>query len=405
MLSQMRRDERRRLLTAALISVGLYLLLFLLLRGIGPLSGGTPEPGGGSALVVQLEPIAPELSGAKAASTAASGGGAGSTGARATASPGAGSPPSAEVAQSSAERSGSAGRPAPANPFALPPGIDLSGQVVAASSGALETGQVSSQSAGSAGEGAGPSGPRESATGGSPASGLPSQPEMVIGPGYGGAFGSETGAPFGAGGVAPTAGGRSAEASSTGSTGAAGGGHSLENLNVFQQSVLAQVLGQQAAGYGGGGGVGGGSAAGAQGGPSGSAGDREGGGGGGPGASGASGGGAASGGPGGAASSGRSPYPISWSANGKRQIAYEPPPPSLSAYADVLPPRTVVRVQFEVAASGYVTPLKLVGSSGDTIVDNLLLTWMGRWRFTPVSPKIPDARGSLEYVIQANTAR
>lgn len=118
----------------------------------------------------------------------------------------------------------------------------------------------------------------------------------------------------------------------------------------------------------------------------------------------------AAGGQGAAAGSGtgsRSGGPrIVWrSAASKRQVLFEPPPLTIpKKYLDEIPPTVTLTITFRVTPSGIVQPLNVSPSLGYPELDNVLETWMGKWRFQPISGT-QVARGKLEYVIQAVTAR
>lgn len=384
----MTREDRTRLRTATILAAGFYLVLFLAMLGVKPPVGGASAQAGGATITVELEGNPQATSVTHGEGAAPSGSAAGRPSAEPSAASG-----GTSLASSSQPQS------APANPFALPPGIDLSGEVVAASSGALEANQVpygrqSATPASSAAMQAAPAAPSAPAAVPGELPSAPAQSPEATGQGSADAARLPAGAaPGGAfGGAAPaaprtTAGGGG---SAPGPAAARGAGP-----DVFDQATLALALGQQGAGYGGG---------------SGSR-DASGSGGGGSGpqaAAGGTAGGAAAGGPAGLLSapgaSGDGGFPIQWSVVGGRQPKSEPPPLDLGKYADTLPPRAVVIVHFEVSPSGYVTPLQLDGSSGNTVVDSLLLGWMGKWTFSPVSGT-RVAQGSLKYIIQATTAR
>ncbi len=376
-------EDRLRLAKATLLALGLYLILFLLMLGVRPSAGGPSAELPGSSITVQLEGTPQALSVSQAALSAAQ------PSREAEASRGSASSSARGASLASASQS----QGAPANPFALPPGINLSGNVVAASSGALEANRViygappAAPSASQAQAFSPPAAPGEAAPSAAASGTASSNSAAVQAPsgaqaaGFGGGTSGElpvspaqASAPGPAGGATAAGGGAPAAASG-------GAAASSPGPSVFNQSTLAQALGQYGAGYGGGGSAS--SAASQQ--PSG---------GGGPsGASAAQGSAGETGG-----------FPIRWSTPGGREPTKEPSPLDLSKYADVLPPRTVVGVRFQVSPSGYVTPLHLVGSSGNTVVDSLLLGWMAQWRFKPV-PGTQDAQGSLEYIIQATTAR
>jgi len=395
----MTQEDRTRLRTATILAVGFYLVLFLAMLGIKAPTGGSSAPAGGATIAVEFEGNPQQLSVSHGEGASGSAAGRLST------------EPSGASAGASLASSGGAQR-VPVNPFALPPGIDLSGDVVAASSGALEANRVTygSQSAPAAsprrtaspseiqGRDLAASVQSAQASGGFGANSAVAQSSQTRAP-SGGAGG---GAPFMAEGVAPaaTSGTAGAEVPASGGSSIAGGGAaaaasgagaSAAGPNVFDQATLAFALGQQSAGYAGNSGSGGG----------GSGSGRQ-----------AAGGGSADGASAGGGSGrlsapgaiGEGGFPIHWTTPGGRQPQSEPPPLDLSKYAKYLPPRAVVWVHFEVSPSGYVTPLQLEGSSGNTVVDSLLLGWMGKWTFSPVSGT-QMAQGRLKYIIQATTAR
>ncbi len=375
----MTQEDRIRLRTAIIVAVGFYLVLFLAMLGLRPPTGGPSAEAGGTAISVELEGNPQVMSASHGEGASLSGSSAGNPSTESSATSGGSMVASSGQAQS-----------VPANPFALPAGIDLSGDVVAASSGALEANRVTygsraanpaapppavpqTQPISSAASGSAPvasaqpipksAGPREDSVA-SPGGTLPS----------GGV--ANGGIPAASG--TSTAGGRAA---------ATGGGEvgGKAQPNVFDQAILAFALGQQSAGYAGGGGSGPQSTGGG------------------------SGEGASTGGQAGLLSapgaSGDGGFPIEWATSGGRLPESEPPPLDLSKYSRYLPPRAVVWVKFDVSPSGYVTPLQLIGSSGNTVVDNLLLGWMGKWKFSPVRDGTSPTRGSLKYIIQATTAR
>jgi hypothetical protein len=97
---------------------------------------------------------------------------------------------------------------------------------------------------------------------------------------------------------------------------------------------------------------------------------------------------------------------IEWSdKSAKRQVAFEPPRPTIpQRYLAELPPKIDLTITFVVDPSGTVNALSISPSLGYPELDNLFTSWMDQWRFNSTAGG-PEARGTLQYVIQATTSR
>jgi len=97
---------------------------------------------------------------------------------------------------------------------------------------------------------------------------------------------------------------------------------------------------------------------------------------------------------------------IEWSdKNVKRQVSFEPPPLKIPQ-TDLakLPPRVALTITFLVYPSGTVRALNISPPLVYPELENLFTSWMERWTFSSTTSSV-EARGTLQYVIQATTSR
>ena len=73
-------------------------------------------------------------------------------------------------------------------------------------------------------------------------------------------------------------------------------------------------------------------------------------------------------------------------------------------YLNEIPPTIKLKIAFSVSPYGNVKVLNITPSLGYPELDNALEAWMEEWRFQPVGGD-QVAQGTLQYVIQADTAR
>lgn len=73
-------------------------------------------------------------------------------------------------------------------------------------------------------------------------------------------------------------------------------------------------------------------------------------------------------------------------------------------YLNEIPPTIELKIAFSVSPSGNVNVLNITPSLVYPELNSALEAWMEKWRFQPVGGD-QVAQGTLQYVIQADTAR
>ncbi len=96
---------------------------------------------------------------------------------------------------------------------------------------------------------------------------------------------------------------------------------------------------------------------------------------------------------------------IEWKGNSStREVDYRPPKLVIpKQYLSEIPPKITLTIDFQVTPLGTVNVLNVTPSLGYPQLDDLVKEWMGKWRFQPIRGD-QTAEGTLEYVIQADTA-
>ncbi len=97
---------------------------------------------------------------------------------------------------------------------------------------------------------------------------------------------------------------------------------------------------------------------------------------------------------------------IQWkSDSAQRRVMQQPEPFKIpEQYLNEIPPTIELKIAFSVSPSGNVNVLNITPSLVYPELNSALEAWMEKWRFQPVGGD-QVAQGTLQYVIQADTAR